>query len=927
MLDSKLITAFFVAIIVVVSGNAQDRTFIIEGTVFDQTGAVIVGAQISIDDGRNHHVTTETDNNGSYRLVVPSGAYTLTTSAKGFARYTQVVKLTTNVNVTIDVTLRISLRENLEINAARETLNVLTLTNTQIAMLPHDPRLVRRHLERLARATGGSGGAAIYVDGSREEGRLPPKEMIGAIRVRSDSLAAEFSEPGEARVDITTLSTAATVHGDLNFTFNEPWLNARDPFALSRAPLRLRDYGIDFSGPIERSRWGYFVELSRSNARDSSVINATILNSLTLQPEHFAATVNNPARNTDLSFRTNYFLGNKHQLDFRYAYSNSRQFNVGLEDGFDLPERGANSTARDDTIKFAVTSVFSARLLNEARLDLARSRNRDIALNSQPAVIVLDSFNGGGNQDLHFNDELARLAQFSDNITYAFKRHTVKSGILIDATRIRNTDQANFGGTFIFGTDFERNSRGLPLPGPILISPLESYRRVLLGLPGFRPLQFTIAAGDPSVRLTQWQASAFMQDEWRKSSRLTLSFGLRSEFQTHLSRGWSFAPRTGLAIRPFKGNNATLRIGAGLFYSRIDPAITIDTQRFDGTRVEQLIVQRPAFFSTIPSPIPRATSLSLLRTKSPDLRAPRSFVSSVIYEQPLSKTVSVVASYTWQRGSHLQWTRNVNAPLPGTSVRPQPGLGPILEYESAGRSTFRQLVVAFKGELKKKVSFYGTYQLAFARSNTDSPSSTPANSYDASTEFGRAASDQRHQLYFETDVTLPWGFSLSSDISIGSNIPFNITTGNDDNGDTLFVDRPAFANAGDAGAVITSFGVFNPHPQSGDKIIPRNFGRGPTELITDLSISRVFTFGRSQSDDSDHKETHVDNRPRGNGALARFARSVGERSKLTLGVDISNLLNHTNFDNFNGVLTSPVFGRANAADSSRRIKIAMRLDF
>src|SRR5260370_7468031 len=78
---------------------------------------------------------------------------------------------------------------------------------------------------------------------------------------------------------------------------------------------------------------------------------------------------------------------------------------------------------------------------------------------------------------------------------------------------------------------------------------------------------------------------------------------------------------------------------------------------------------------------------------------------------------------------------------------------------------------------------------------------------------------------------------------VASRGPLNSSTGSDDNGDTLFTDRRAFAKAGDAGAIVTRFGIFNPHPGPGDAIIPRNFGRGPGEVNVNLSLSRTFSFG------------------------------------------------------------------------------------
>src|SRR5207302_1258605 len=204
--------------------------------------------------------------------------------------------------------------------------------------------------------------------------------------------------------------------------------------------------------------------------------------------------------------------------------------------------------------------------------------------------------------------------------------------------------------------------------------------------------------------------------------------------------------------------------------SRIDPGITIETERFDGVREQELVVQRPAFFLSIPTVINRATSLAALRTKSRDLTAPYSLLSTISFQQKLPARLSVTMRYTWERGLHLLRTRNVNAALPGSTDRPLPTLGPLLQYESSGRS-------------------------------------------------------KRHQFVFDADFLLPWHIRLSPDIYVASSAPFNITTGSDDNGDTLFTDRPAFAKAGDAGAIVTRFGIFNPHPQPADAIIPRNFGR------------------------------------------------------------------------------------------------------
>jgi hypothetical protein len=60
-----------------------------------------------------------------------------------------------------------------------------------------------------------------------------------------------------------------------------------------------------------------------------------------------------------------------------------------------------------------------------------------------------------------------------------------------------------------------------------------------------------------------------------------------------------------------------------------------------------------------------------------------------------------------------------------------------------------------------------------------------------------------------------------------------------------------------------------------------------------------------------------------------FFEGGGGRHKynLTLSVNINNLLNHTNFQNFSGVLSSPFFGLANRTSEARRITASMRFSF
>ena len=60
--------------------------------------------------------------------------------------------------------------------------------------------------------------------------------------------------------------------------------------------------------------------------------------------------------------------------------------------------------------------------------------------------------------------------------------------------------------------------------------------------------------------------------------------------------------------------------------------------------------------------------------------------------------------------------------------------------------------------------------------------------------------------------------------------------------------------------------------------------------------------------------------------MTRNAKAEHQQT-LTLNIRSSNVLNHLNVTNVGGVLGSPLFGVANAADNGRRIEAGARYSF
>ncbi|MBI3939647.1 MAG: TonB-dependent receptor [Acidobacteria bacterium] len=900
---------------------------LLTGTVSDWKEGRLVRAAVLVEnqDSKGQKYSVETDAQGRYRVALAPARYRVTVSALGFAPFSEQVDLRRNCETSLNAKLQVHIKEYVEVTASAppfgttRTLSSITLTGKDLQALPSDAAALMRRLRQMAGAAGRAGSVAVYVDGFREVHRLPPKEAIEMIRINSNSFAAEFHEPSAGRIEITTKPGSDEFHGELKFNFNDASFNGRDPFALRRAPTQIRNFTGYLSGPLVRNRLGFLIYSGYWGQDLNQVVNATILNPATLESQPFSKTVPTPDRVSNLFLQMNYLAANHHTAGIWYTRTPEERRNQGLQGGFDLPEHAFNGESVDDVLRFSLVSTAAARAINEVRLELSRRHSSENALSSAPEILVLDAFHGGGNQGSLFKDNLHNSLRFTEAMTYSRNGHTVKAGFEADAMRLRNIDRSEWGGTFIFGADVERDARGeaiLDTGGhPITITPLENYRRTLLGIPGYRPSQFSIVRGDPLIRFSQWEMAWFAQDDWQVAPRLALSFGLRHEFQTNLDAKLNFAPRIDLAWAPDAKQQSTVRAGAGIFHDRLDSSITFEALKLDGQRQQQFVIPRPGFFPHA-QPVLNGEEISpsTVEKKAPDMSAPYSIVSTFSYERQLPLNLSASVGYTWKRGVHLLRTRNTNAPLPqAPGQRPLPNQGPVLQFESSGLSTGHELTFGLQAYIKQ-LSLYTNYTLASAHSDTDGASSGPASSYDLASEFGRASYDQRHQFSLGGSFTLPSNLFVSPFIVITSGQPFNITTGRDNNNDTLFADRPSFARPGDPDAVVTRFGVFNPNPAPGELMIPRNFGRGSGEVSVSLHLSRSFDLSRPGGRAAQ-------------GAAGNPDKPNERKYRLTFSASVQNLLNHTNLASFNEVVTSPAFGKANSALGPRQIELSLTLGF
>jgi hypothetical protein len=990
--------------------TAQQSSGTLRGQVADEFGGLIVGATLTVSDQSGVQKTATTGPDGQYVFSsLPPGSYSLTATAPGFSTYENAaVEVTAGRTEPLHITLSVAVEAATVTVTAESPVNTepennagaVVLRGADLDALPDDPDDLTDALQALAGPSAGTDeGGEIFIDGF-SGGRLPPKESIREIRINRNPFSAEYDRLGFGRIEIFTKPGTDKFRGQGFFNFNDESLNSRNPFAATRAPFQSRRYGGNVSGPISAKKASFFLDFERRETDDNAIVNAIILDpSLNIVP--FSQSIITPTRRTTFSPRLDYQLNSNNTLVARYTFTRASHINSGVGD-FSLASRAFNTENTQHTLQLTETAVINQKVINETRFQFERNRRTQTGDNSVPTIRVSEAFTGGGAQvGLALNNE--ERFELQNYTSWSIGQHSLKAGGRLRILRERDVSPSNFGGTFTFAgglvpqldqnnrivtdadgqpllipfTSIQRFQRNQLLQGAINAATGQPFTPAEIVARGGGPTQFSIAGGNPQANVTQVDFGPFIQDDWRVRPNLTLSLGLRYEMQTNVHSPTDFAPRLAFAWSPGSGGSrqqkTVIRGGFGIFYQRFAEGLTLQANRFNGTNQQQFVItsasvnvnpQAASILGAFPN-VPTIEQLAAFniplttRRVAPDLRTPYTIETSISIERQLPYKTTLSVSYIGARTLHVLRARNINAPLPGTGVRPLAATGNIFEYESSGRFNQNQLLVSANNRLSRKVTLFASYVLNKASSDTDGPNTFPASQYDLSGEYGRSSLDVRHRFFLGGSVNaLPWGIRLSPFVTANSGRPFNITTGRDTNGDTLFTERPAFAtDLNKPGVVITRFGAFDPNPTVGQQIIPRNFGQGPSFFSVNLRASKTWGFGEAVGGGA--SSGAGGGRRGGGGGGGRGGRGGGfgggggqgggafggdagegaSRYNLTFSVNVQNLFNRTNEGTPIGNLSSPFFGLSNTtaggfgnggqnmAAGNRRVEMQLRFSF
>jgi hypothetical protein len=932
---------------------AFSQTATLRGVVTDESAAVVPGAKVTLTGPSGLLKTAASANDGSYSFTnLPFGAYTLEAAAPELAlsrpAKIEVRSALQTVNLQLKVastSQQVTVRDNAGPAVSTDAANnagALVLRGNDLQALSDDPEDLAADLQALAGPSAGPNGGSIFIDGF-SGGQLPSKDSIREIRINQNPFSPEYDKIGFGRIEILTKPGTDKLKGTAFYNFGDSFWNSRDPYAQQKAPFLLKEYGGNISGPIN-SRASFFLDVQRHAIDNGAIIDAITLDPQTLRIiDPFTQVFRSPQRRIVVSPRVDYQINSNNTLSIRYQTTLADIQDSGIG-ALNLVSRGEHAHSLSQTVQATETAVLGTNVINETRFQFFRVDSSISSNDPGAAIQVLGAFNGGGAQTGNSADTQNNY-ELQNYTTIAAGKHAWKFGVRLREQLETNISPQDFGGMYTFagGLAPELDANNQPATGPggqpvmVQITSIESYQRTLLfeqmGLGptqiqalGGGPAQFTLNAGIPGISANQFDAGLFAGDNWRMRPNLTLSLGLRYEMQTNIRDWRDIAPRVGLAWAPGgSGRNSpktVIRAGFGTFYDRFALTNVLTALRYNGVVQQQYVVTDPTFYPAIPSPAALAASPSTqtIWETSSTLRAPYLMQSALGVERQLPGKTTIAVTYSNSHGLHQLRSADINAPLPGTynplvpesGVFPFPGRGPVFLMESSGLYNQNQVIVNVNSNVNSHVSLFGYYVYNRALSNTDGLSTFAANPYSDSGEYGPASTDIRNRVSFGGTLTAKCGIRFNPLFTANTGPPFDITTGSDLYGDTLFTARPGIAtDPNRPGLIATKYGLLDPDPTAGEQILPRNFGRGPGSIMFNLRIGKVFTFGPKGEG-----SIAAGGGNRGSGGVFTSGQtssnvSTGHRYNLSISLAIRNLLNHNNPGPITGNITSPFFGLAN----------------
>ncbi len=827
---------------------------VVRGAVVDDSGAVLPGAAVVLTlEGAGNPRETTSDRSGAFSFSsVPEGPAHLRIELSGFQAAD--IKISVSSSHATEVAARLKIGFDEEVTVSPDASGSVLSPSKNADAVEFDPETLRRlptnaqDLQSLVEsftAAGPVSGVSVVVDGTETDALGIPASAIHRLYINRNPYSAEFKSPGKSRVEVETeRGSRRFYHGSGALFLRNSALQARNAFASSTPAMNRALNEGTLGGPLPGKAWSFFASGQQLVNNESAVINAQTPGGPVLQ------NVSTPERRATLLGRIDFRPNKTDAVTLRYDLFDDVERNHGVG-GFRLADQAYATTERRHRVQASDHRVVFGNALNDLRIEAAASERADGAMPQTPSIVVPGAFTSGASQSFKRDRSISIQAQEISSLTIA--AHPVRFGVRVKARWIDAFDATNFGGTFHFQglADFARGT----------------------------PLLFVRRSGNAGVSFGDADGSVFTEATFRPADSLSITTGVRYDWQARVDDRNNVAPRIAAAFAP-AGKKTVLRAGVGLFYHSLPEEAVERALLFGANGLREQSVPAPSFPSVSGDSLPDGP-VATWRLQ-PSLGTPVTVQASVGAERALWPRSSISVEYLVLGSTHALRARDINAPLPVSLVRPDPTRLGVFQIQASGSGQTDALTATFRGRL---AGFRGTIQYTLSRATDDGSGvfDLPADSYNLDAERGRADFDRRHR--FNLAGTYGWlrdRLRVGGVLAAWSGAPFDIVTGADTNHDLIVNDRPAG--------------------------MTRNLGNGPSFAQLDLRFTSVFRAPRPPSQDPESaKREQTDN--------------------LELIVDVFNALNRVNATTFVGVIMSPLFGQANAARTPRTAQISLRYRF
>jgi hypothetical protein len=790
------------------------------------------------------------------------------------------------------------------------------------------------------------------------------------LEVLTSTFSPEYGRSPGAEVILVTRSGADQYHGALYEYLRNEAFDANDWFAnalgFPRGPHRLNIYGGTFGGPVRlpgysgRDKTFFFFSYENEGFKVPDVLQsivptmaarqsatpaaAQVLNAfpqpngadLGLHGAAFNAVDPTPTHSYDVSFRVDHRFNDKFSIFGRFNYSPSSSNFLGC---CDLAEKDIYA-ANVQTFTVGATQVLNSGLVNEIAGNYTRSvGSLDFTLTTlggaaPPPISVLwpggtipafglsyfNIYNVGGSYSIAFvagraAANIPHQYQAVDNLSYLHGKHQFKFGV---DYRLDRTDVSPSLQSSVFFVN--------PTPNTSGIVTMNSGTTTEVGL------------STQAAETIDYSAfSAYAQDSWQVSPRLSLTYGTRWEINpspttvagqkpytaccandltnlTLSAAGASyyptsyhdFAPRLGVAyqILQTQGHQIVVRGGGGIFYDLGQTGAfgdnTWPASNFISAFGSPYPV--PPGYLTFPpvNPVPSPSNPAIVAMADTNYRLPRTYEWNVTLEQSLGASQVFSVAYVGARGHDLLRSE--------AYANPNPDYTFVELVTNNGFSSYDSLQAQFTRKLAHGLQAYASYTYSHSIDNasSDQVDAIPAQFVKTYFDKGNSDFDVRHTFNAAFVYSMPvpkmgkvanavlHKWSLQGIFRAQSALPFNILAANPQD-----VSNPSFFGSTPRADLVLGQPLFlySSSFPGGKEANPAAFTvLNPGQVQGDLGRNSLRGFGLTQFDFS---------------LMRRF--KIRDKATIEFRVEAFNIFNHPNFANpagFNNFVGAPEFGQS-----------------